>query len=865
VCLHYAPVDGRFDRASCALTARLAGRGNRPALVHAGATITYGELAERIARRVTELGDGRRLVAVRAASSVDAVVDYLAAMAGGNAVLLLGPRGTGDTHDDELLRRYEPDVVVETPGCGVDMTAPPRHVLHPSLALLLSTSGSTGSPKLVRISHTNLAANAEGIAASLGLREDDRAITSLPMHYCYGLSVINSHLAVGASVVLADHSVTDDRFWDSVRADGVTNFAGVPYTFEQLDRIGFDQMHLPSLRFVTQAGGRLAPERVRRYAELGRKRGWELFVMYGQTEATARMACTPPGAAHGSPGTIGVPVPGGSFRLDGPGPDGVGELVYCGPNVMLGYATVAGDLARGRDVTELRTGDLARRHDDGAYEIVGRCSRIAKIFGLRIDLDQVERAAAEIGVIATVTGDDQQLYVAVPAGTDTRRVRDHLASRAALPRRCVLVAATAVPRLASGKPDYAGLRAHIRSSSSSADEREVRRLFASVLQVDAVCDEDTFVSLGGDSLSYVELSTRLDAIVGDLPRDWHVVPVGALQRRAESAPARAGDGASMETSVVLRAASILLVVATHVGLFRLQGGAHVLLALAGFNFARFQLHPGASAPRRLRSISKIAVPSALMIGAFAALGAPYDLSNVLLLHGFVGSDAWTEQWRYWFVEALVQILVASTLLFTVAPVRRLERAQPFWFATGLLAVGLALREVLGSSTVHAIYRPHTVLWVFVLGWAAQRARTDAHRLLVSALALLAVPGTFGEGAREAVIVAGLLLLVWVPRVRVPRPATVAIATVATASLFIYLTHPHVYPAVVERTSAGWGLAASLVVGVAASELFTRLRLQPVRSAAWPAWRSSHANTEGSIVGRSRTSSASSGRGGSSPT
>ena len=136
------------------------------------------------------------------------------------------------------------------------------------------------------------------------------------MHYCYGLSVINSHLAAGASLLLTDLSVVDACFWDAVRAHRVTTFAGVPYTFDLLDRVGFADMDLPSLRYVTQAGGRLAPARVREYADLGRRRGWDLFVMYGQTEATARMAYLPPDLAATSPSSVGVPIPGGSFSLE---------------------------------------------------------------------------------------------------------------------------------------------------------------------------------------------------------------------------------------------------------------------------------------------------------------------------------------------------------------------------------------------------------------------------------------------------------------------------------------------------------------------------------------------------------------------
>jgi acyl-coenzyme A synthetase/AMP-(fatty) acid ligase len=201
------------------------------------------------------------------------------------------------------------------------------------------------------------------------------------MSYCYGLSVINSHLLRGAGLVLTDLSVVDPCFWELFRDRGATSFAAVPYTFELLERVGFADMDLPSLRYVTQAGGRLDPEKVRSYAEQGRRKGWDLFVMYGQTEATARMAYLPPALSTTAPGAIGVPVPGGEFRIEPIPGLADGELVYTGPNVMLGYAQSPADLAAGRTITELRTGDLARKHPTGVYEVVGRRSRFVKIVG----------------------------------------------------------------------------------------------------------------------------------------------------------------------------------------------------------------------------------------------------------------------------------------------------------------------------------------------------------------------------------------------------------------------------------------------------------------------------------------------------
>ena len=264
--------------------------GQREALVTANSVLSYSELDAEVGRLAAELGTVRRLVAVEAANTVEAVVAYLAALRAGHPILLLPPGSDAEGHP--VLAEYDPDVVMAAAASWrpKERRIGTAHELHPDLALLVPTSGSTGSAKLVRLSRDNLQANAAAISEYLRLTPDDRAITSLPMHYCYGLSVLNSHLLSGASVVLTQLSVVDGCFWDLFRRTRATSFAGVPYTFELLDRVGFDSMDLPHLRYVTQAGGRMRLDQVSRYAQLGADRGWELFVMYGQTEATARMA-----------------------------------------------------------------------------------------------------------------------------------------------------------------------------------------------------------------------------------------------------------------------------------------------------------------------------------------------------------------------------------------------------------------------------------------------------------------------------------------------------------------------------------------------------------------------------------------------
>ena len=844
-------------------TRALAAYGDRVALITPDGDLSYRELAERVTATAERLGPVRRLVLLAGANRADALVTHLAALSAGHPVLLVP--GDSESTIRSLIEAYAPDVVARPHTDGtwsLDERHPSSaHTLHPDLALLLSTSGSTGSPKLVRLSHENLQANAESIASYLGISDTDRAATTLPMHYCYGLSVIHSHLLRGAGLILTERSVSEAAFWEEFRAARGTSLAGVPYTFDLLDRIGFARMELPHLRRVTQAGGRLAPERVARYAESGRRSGWQFFVMYGQTEATARMAYLPAHLAAERPEAIGVPIPGGSFRLqpvDDHGPD-VGELVYSGPNVMLGYAQSPADLALGRTVEELHTGDLARRASDGLYEIVGRRSRFAKILGLRIDPQQVESLLAAHGVTAYCAGDGEALAVAAREGAgDEARIRRLVAKACGLPARAIRVRVLAeLPRLASGKPDYEAVRQLTRPDQEAAPGtgEDLLLLYTAILDRTDVTEDSSFSGLGGDSLCYVEMSLRLEEALGHLPTDWHTRTIRELRTMAapvakgphgqegpEPRPARPSPGVrgalrswstpqawrtrrTLETGIALRAVGIVLIVGSHVQVFTIKGFAHILIGVAGYNFARFQL---TDAPRRERvrhmgrSIARIAIPSMVWITGAVVLTDFYDPANAVLLNSLLSQGNDRFDWAYWFVEALIYYLVLLAALMAVPLLDRLERRYVFGVPLALMAVGLVGRyDLLGLASARPQLSPSVVFWLFALGWAAARAGTVRQRVLLTAVLLLTLPGLFQEQAlRTALVIAGLGLLIWVPTLPSIAPVSALAGILASGSLYIYLTHYQVYPYLQEDFPLT-ALFASLAVGVGYAAVVTR--------------------------------------------
>lgn len=428
--------------------------------------IEHGQVitAARLHTRLSEAEDaltsfGRKTLGVIAMrTTLDAVVWYLAALRTAQAVLLVDA-ALEETRLQALVDRYQPDWLVQPAeggyGFRVLQPAQTQPPLYPDLAVLLSTSGSTGSPKLVRLSYRNLAVNAASITEYLGLTAADRAITTLPLHYSYGLSILHSHLLAGGSVVLTEDGVMTPGFWQAL-GQGVTSLSGVPFVWEMLLRLGFERKAPPSLHTLTQAGGKLAEDRARALAAIAQERGWRLFLMYGQTEATARISYLPPEWSARKPGAIGVPIPGGRIERDG----ATGELIYHGPNVMLGYAESRADLALG-DLQggTLRTGDVGEQDEAGLWRITGRLKRFIKLFGLRVNLQEVEEGAtALLNQPAACTGHDDALSVWITDAAAVTTVRNWLAESLRLhPSACTVQVVAELPRTASGKVDYPAL------------------------------------------------------------------------------------------------------------------------------------------------------------------------------------------------------------------------------------------------------------------------------------------------------------------------------------------------------------------------------------------------------------------------
>ena len=338
-----------------------------------------------------------------------------------------------------------------------------KYPLYEELGLLMTSSGSTGSPKFIRQSYENLLANTQSIVEYLKLDSSERPITTLPMNYVYGLSIFNSHFMVGATILLTEKGLMQKEFWNFFKDAEATSFGGVPYTYEMLDKLRFFRMKLPSLRTMTQAGGKITPELHEKIAAYAAEQGKNFVVMYGAAEATARMGYLPPEKAVAKKGSMGIAIPGGKFKLvdvDGneiTEPRTTGELVYEGKNVTLGYAECGDDMIKGDERHGvLETGDMAQFDEDGYYYIVGRKKRFLKIYGNRVNLDEVDRLIkAEFLIEVASTGVDDHMYIFVTDEKFADSVREFVVNKTKLNQAAFkVIVIDEIPKNDSGKTLY---------------------------------------------------------------------------------------------------------------------------------------------------------------------------------------------------------------------------------------------------------------------------------------------------------------------------------------------------------------------------------------------------------------------------
>lgn len=706
--------------------------GDATALICAdGARVTYTQLVERADAAARQIGRERALVSIQLENELDPIAMYIGALRAGHVVI----PNDGGPSAKRIAAIFKPNCDYAPAGRRWKLARGSREqvALAPDLAILLSTSGSTGSPKLVRLSHENLRSNAQSIAEYLEFQPGERAITSLPAYYSYGLSVLHSHLLLGHTVVLSRNSVSEPAFWETVVREKVTSIAGVPHTYELIEHGGFLAKDYPDLRYLTQAGGKLAEQKIRKFAQWAEQSGKRFYVMYGQTEAAPRMAYLPHQEAQAHADCIGVAVPGGRFRLepmeDIAGlPEGAGELIYSGPNVMMGYATSREDLAKPAGPGELFTGDIAVCNERGYYRIVGRRSRFAKMFGLRLSFDDIEHRLTAAGIASVVTGDDTRIVIATTKAGTAEQITDFLSKDIGVPAAVLsVVELEAIPRLSSGKPDYAALRG-LAGNLESAPRSSLGAQMALILGLRNLNTDATFIELGGNSLTYVQMVLALEKFLGRVPENWENTPVRELEKLASRPDVIAPASDVSKPPVLFQGLDLARSIA-------------IFLALLAHSFAQ----SGVSYPAEIYFLPKIATPLLIMLfgvmvpllhaprtnQADAGQGFQAYLTSALqcyLLYSLSVFVIWlgdVSGWKYALRLLLflgpmpyAQILVYYTIMFLALPLLLLAlRLFPFWmlFAASLMvhAAFLLLKMVPAPAETFGVAAAQMLMDTFI--------------------------------------------------------------------------------------------------------------------------------------------------------
>jgi len=392
--------------------------------------ISYSDLYGRslkLARYLNEKYGEHNDIVLVSPNSIFFLVAYMAIMKSGNVCVPLNP-GIEDHNLSFILDLCKSDIAFIAPSLRGSKWERIRDVyfeipdalhgnnentIHPfeyegfdgeRLAEIIFTSGSTGEPKGVMITHRNIIANTSSIIEYLQLTGDDIIEVVLPFYYCYGLSLLHTHMKVGGSVVFNNNFMFLGAVIDDLNRYGCTGFAGVPSHFQVLLRksSSFKETSFPSLRYVTQAGGKLHRVFIREFMDSFPD--IDFYVMYGQTEATARLSWLPPERLHDKLGSMGKAIPGVELALmDESGefirePGVVGEVVAKGDNIMKGYLGDPEGTAQTLRNGWLHTGDLAYRDEDGFFFLTARVKEIIKVGGRRISPKEIEE------VIVTIPG-----------------------------------------------------------------------------------------------------------------------------------------------------------------------------------------------------------------------------------------------------------------------------------------------------------------------------------------------------------------------------------------------------------------------------------------------------------------------------
>ena len=374
---------------------------NRIALVDFDKKITYNELID-ISNKLP-LNKKKNLILILTKNAIEPIAVYASLILKKQACFLVDSK-TDINLLKNLIEKYKPSMIFGDKNYVIkfknyikiyeinnyylaESKNFENYKINKNIALLLSTSGSTASPKCVKISWSSLKHNTSQIQKVLKIKKEHRTITTLPFNYTYGLSVINTHLDKGASIVINNNKVFEIKFWEKIKKFSVNNFGGVAYMYEMMKRININLSFFKTIDYLTHAGGILDEKTWDYILRIAGKR-IKFYNMYGAVEACSRISILDSKYSSIKKNSIGKGLPG--VKLFIKNKTNKGELIFSGKNIFSGYANSYKDLRSLRNYKEYSTKDLAQRDKDGFYYIIGRKDRYIKILSNRIYLGDLE-------------------------------------------------------------------------------------------------------------------------------------------------------------------------------------------------------------------------------------------------------------------------------------------------------------------------------------------------------------------------------------------------------------------------------------------------------------------------------------------
>lgn len=722
---------------------------------------------------------------------------------------------------------------------------------------ILYTSGSTGESKGVMLSHRNFVARAECVSEYLDIHADDR-ILHLP-HYSFGfgLDQLFNGFQAGACGVLHNY-VTPQALMKVLLEQRITGLAGVPTALAALTALDWPLEIREHLRYIAVAGGRMPEGATRALRCLVPEAG--IFLMYGQTE-TLRSTFLAPSEVDRYPNSMGRAISVAKIyvvRADGTlcDPDEPGELVQTGDTVALGYWNAPERTAQifrpapamsapgSEPAMAVWSGDIVTYDKDGRLYYVGRQDDLIKTSGYRVSPTEIEDVLHASGLVesAAVVGvKHSELDQVVVAFVTTRGHetldRDSLLAycRRQLPGYMLpyqIIHRDVLPLNANSKIDRRRLvseygeqlhdtvlerpRAQLEKPGAAKTDfmsrtleflgvrrrrsASVGEIFASAFNLKSIDDQKSFSSLGGDSLSYVDVSLGLEDFLGHLPENWENMSIQEL----EQIPRSNSSSTTVAPDVLLRAAAILGVVALHNRYTSLSGGPSLLFALSGWSFARFAWTGDPSHVRRsiFGTMMRIVIPTMLLMLMFFLGDGIWHWSTLLFYNNLIAAASPLFWEGSWFVQVLFQILLFMGILAFIPGVAPFGEKHSYTFGI-LLTVGGFLLHYVMAKTVHTNVMtfgnlPQYFLWQFALGWLILSSKTQMQRVITLLIlfgmlgALTTIIDLTGDYTMEINapywLVVGTLLLLWMPSVPLPRIMAAPIVTIAKSTLFIYLFH-----------------------------------------------------------------------------